>query len=434
MIKIKNVLIVLLLLAISKNILLGIFTNNDKLIIHGKISPYYTYTIKTYYEAQSSLPICYGLGSGMLWGGSMFSKKHTRLFYEPTINGDTHTISIPLGYPGLNICDYQLSRVALDVPGDNDHILFQKYVDISYVGGYAKLYDNPNNRTSRVIPVLRSENNNSYTIDFYSSSDYARYLDKQINLENLKNIKQKKYNASLRRTSKEQSLLAELVISPYIGKYKKFPTENEIQNLLSKANKLIYVEKKHRAKYIQKLQKNITYVDGYPVDEWGNHFQYKIIKATGTSNFDHVVLFSFGPDGVKSEDDIRPNIRQGLPDPLYNKKHQFKKKAMHTLEHINLLTSLLTKYQYKYKKVANNQEAKELFKKHSKYNIQPTDSWGKKLNKSDLNYINDEPVDEWGHPFAYDIDSDKNHPIIYSLGEDGVKSGDDIKRKMYKLF
>ena len=334
MIKLRNIIIILLLLVISKNILLGIFTNNDELIIHGKISPYYTYTIKTYYEAQSSLPICYGFGSGILWGGSLFSKKSTKFLYEPTINKDMHTISIPLGYPGLNICDYRLSRVSLDVPNDNDLVLFKNYVDLTYVG-YAKPYVDSNNRTSRVIPILKAENNNSYTIDFYSSSDYALYQDKQMNIENLKNLKQKKYNASLRRTSK---------------------------------------------------------------------------------------------------DDIRPSIRQRLPDPLYNKNHQFKKKAMHTLKSINLLTSLLTKFQYKYKKVANNQEAKELFKKHSKFNIQPTDSWGEKFHKSDLNYINDEPVDDWNHPFVYDIESDKNHPIIYSLGEDGVKSGDDIKRKMYRLF
>jgi hypothetical protein len=137
---------------------------------------------------------------------------------------------------------------------------------------------------------------------------------------------------------------------------------------------------------------------------------------------------------VESKDDIQPSIRQGLPDPLYDKNPQVKQKAKDTQKSINLLTSLLTKYQYKYKKVANIPESKELFKKHSKFNLQPSDSGGNALSKSDLRYINDEPVDAWNRPFIYDIDSDKNHPMIYSLGADGIKSGDDIKRKMYRLF
>ena len=53
----------------------------------------------------------------------------------------------------------------------------------------------------------------------------------------------------------------------------------------------------------------------------------------------------------------------------------------------------------------------------------------KKYSAENITY-----VDEWGHPFVYDIDSDKNHPIIYSLGEDGVKSGDEkpISKKIMK--
>lgn len=430
MINLRNILIILFLLVIAKNILFGIFTNNDELIIHGKISPYYSYTIITYFEAQSSLPICYGFGSGILWGGSMFSKKTTSFLHEPKINEGAHTITIPLGYQGLNICDYKLVRVSLDVPHDNDLVLFEKFVDLKYVG-YARAYADSYNRTSRVIPILKSQNENNYNIDFYSYADYDVYSKQQIQIEELKETK---HNASFRDTRKEQSLLHKLIISPYILKYKKFPKENEIQSLLSKTNKMLYLEEKHRVKNIQKLQENITYVNGYPVDEWGNHFQYKIIQAKGTSNFDYVVLFSFGPDGVESKDDIRPSIRQGLPDPLYDENHQIKKSAMNTLKSINLLTSLLTKYQYKYKKVANIAESKELFKKYNKFNIQPSDSGGNTLSTSDLRYINDAPVDAWNHPFIYDIDSDKNHPIIYSLGEDGIKSGDDIKRKMYKLF
>jgi len=312
MINLKNILIVLLLLIISKNILLGIFTNNDELIIHGKISTYYTYTIKTYFKAQSSLPICYGFGSGILWGGSMFSKRTTRFLHEPKINGDKHTITIPLGYQGLNICDYKLERVSLDIPNDNDLVLFEKYVDLKYIG-YAKTYANSNNRTSSVVPILKSKNKNNYTIDFYSHDDYDTYGNNLINIENLKEKKHKALSKKNYNTRKVLKLLHKVIISPYIHKYKAFPMESEIQNLWSKTNKMLYMEKSRRRKNIQKLQENITYANGYPIDEWGNHFQYKIIQATGRSNFNYVVLFSFGPDGVESKDDIYSNIRQGLP-------------------------------------------------------------------------------------------------------------------------
>jgi len=191
----RNILIILFLLVISKNILFGIFTNNDELIIHGKISPYYSYTIKTYFKAQSSLPICYSFGSGILWGGSMFSKKTTRFLHEPKINEGTHTITIPLGYQGLNICDYKLDRVYLDVPQDNNLVLFEKYVDLEYVG-YAKtsFY----NRTSSVVPILKSQNGNNYNIDFYSYADYDTYSKQQIQRE-------ENHNALSRDTRKEQS-------------------------------------------------------------------------------------------------------------------------------------------------------------------------------------------------------------------------------------
>ena len=239
-------------------------------------------------------------------------------------------------------------------------------------------------------------------------------------------------NALSRDTRKEQSLLHKLIISPYIHRYKRFPKENEIQSLLSKSNKMLYLEEEHRIKNLQKLQENITYDnDGYPVDAWGNHFQYKILQAKGTSTYDYVVLFSFGPDGVESKDDIRSSIHQGLPNPIYDENHQIKNSAMNTMKSINLLTSLLSKYQYKYKKVANIAESKELFKKHNKFNIQLSDRWGN-LSTSNLHYIKDEPVDAWNRPFIYD--SDKNYPIIYSLGEDGIKSADDIKRKMYRPY
>jgi len=146
-----------------------------------------------------------------------------------------------------------------------------------------------------------------------------------------------------------------------------------------------------------------------------------------------VTLYSLGKDGIKSKDDIYSNIHQGFADPLYDKNHQLKKTSMHTIKGINLLSSLLTKYQYKYKKVASIAEAKELFKKDSKFDIKPANRPGM-IQKSDLTYVDNEPADAWGHPFIYDISSDKNHPMIYSLGEDGVKSSDDIKRKMFKLF
>jgi len=48
--------------------------------------------------------------------------------------------------------------------------------------------------------------------------------------------------------------------------------------------------------------------------------------------------------------------------------------------------------------------------------------------EEDVTYINDEPVDAWGRPFIYEEHSDEGGPMVYSLGEDGVKSGDDIKR------
>ncbi len=421
MIKVRYIIIILFVLVVSKNIIMDYFSNDDKLVIHGKISPYYSYRLKTYYEAHSSLPICYGFGSGWIWGGSIFRKKSAKFTYQPTINQNKHTITIPLNYPKLNICDYQITRITLDVPHDNDLVLFENYDVLEYTN-YGSNYNNPNHRTSAVIPVLKSKNENSYNIDFYSYADYDAYIDQ---LE----LKEEVQKTTSKNTRQQLGLLHKLIISPYIRKYKKLPDELKVQKLLSQSNKMLYIEERQRKRNREKLKENITYVNGKPVDKWGNLFRSKIVRST---DFEHIVLFSLGSDGVESKDDIYSNIRQGLPDPLYDENHHIKKRAMNTSKSINLLLSSLNKYQYKYKKIATPAEAKELFKKNNKFDIHPSTSNG--LDEKDLTYIDDIPVDGWGHPFIYDIKSDRLHPMVYSLGEDGIKSGDDIKRKMYRAY
>lgn len=321
MIYLRNIFIALVLLVVSKNILFTLFAHNDKVVIEGKISPYYEYSINTYYEAESSLPICYGMGSGILFGGSLVAKKTTSFHYEPTINDTHHSISIPLNYEGLNICDYQLRRISLKV-ANNSHSLFEKHTELEYVGFVNRLNYNSADRTSALIPLLVSHSDHNYTIDFYSMADYDKRVEENLEKEEKQKVSKLK---SYRITHKELTLLSESILSPYIKKYKKFPTKNEMKTLLSETEKMNYVEKAQSVKKREELAKNITYVNGTPVDEWGNPFQYKIHLAEGTSTFDYVTLFSFGADGVKSKDDVQSGIHYGLPNPLYDGNHNLKR-------------------------------------------------------------------------------------------------------------
>ena len=382
---------------------------DESITIHGEISPYYNYTLRSFYVAQSDLPFC---KTGYLYLFGEPTHKGKYFDYKPDINETQHTITIPLNEMSSSICDYRLKRIALTYHFGSSNVLFVNGSTFRYSSNIKAIdvY-----RTTQLLPILRSQEKSDYTIDFYSHADYNAYYEKLFKEE-------KKHNMLIRDTRKELKTLHKLIVYPYISKYKKFPKEE----ILSQSNQLLYVDEKEREKSLEKLQKNITYVNGNPVDEWGNPFVLKRVQAKGKSTFDYVTLFSLGEDGVESKDDISLGINQGLPDPLYDENYQLKKRAMDTVKSINSLSSLLTKFQYKYKKVANLDEAKELFKKDNKYDIHPS--------KSNLIYLNDEPVDGWGHPFVYDIESDKNYPMLYSVGEDGRRSGDDIKRKMYRLF
>lgn len=423
--KIRNIVIAFLLIFISKNIIFNLLSEDKEIVIQGKISPYYNYRIISHYKAYSSLPICYSVGSGWLFGnGSFWVKKSKRIGYEPNVHNGKHEITIPLNYQGVNMCDFQLEEIFLEVPFDNDILLFETmFGSVEY--GYPSNSSNYK-RNSRLYPIFKSHNENNYTIDFYGYSDYIKYTNKMIDEEN----KITKRSKKLKSSRKIGTLLHKLILSPYILKYKKFPTENQMKDFWSKDNKLLFLDKK-RIETLAKLKESINYdKSGYPVDEWGNHFKYKVIPAKMTSTSDWAIIFSLGEDGIESKDDIASQIRQTLPSPDYHKDNKMKNKIKATRRSINVLMELLNGYQYKYKKIATVEESKELFKKDNKFNIHVLTS--SNSTEKDLIYINNQPVDSWNHPFIYEPNRD--YPMIYSLGEDGVKSFDDIKRKMFKLF
>ena len=58
---------------------------------------------------------------------------------------------------------------------------------------------------------------------------------------------------------------------------------------------------------LKELKKEITYKNGNPLDPWGNPYQYRpesVYKGKYGTTLNKAIIYSFGPDGVKSKDDI----------------------------------------------------------------------------------------------------------------------------------
>jgi len=315
----------------------------DTIKIKGTISGNAQYRIHASYEATSDLWVC---TSWSMFGGRQTSIK--TFWYTPTITNGHHQITIPTKEISMSfICGYELSHINIQI-NSNEKPTKRNYYNS--VGGtlFAKRFKSdtrPDFFYQSIDDTLNIECVNdlssSYTCrqapyvqQIMLTQSFTKQRDYTVNIKFLSRedvltqkaaleataIKEMEIKKRVYSVKKQIYLLEKLLISPYIKTYKKLPDDAMVQKLLYQKNTMPYFSEKQRTKNSQELQEHITYQNGYPVDSWGNRFQYKI------KNNKYATLFSFGPDGLESEDDIASGYLQGIPDPLYNEDHTLKQK------------------------------------------------------------------------------------------------------------
>jgi len=385
--KITLIMSIIVLLIISMNI----FKEKKELTMHGAITYGERFTIKSYYSAKRKIPfICSGfsLFSGGYQKGKSFD-------YDPEINGNTYSITIPLNETGWSLCDYQLKDIRIPHNRQNPQFLFKQEDKLKYVG-YDTTYFPMNMDAVLLMPKLVAHDKNDYTIDLHTKNN-KRNIDKTNN--HLKTIVQ--------------------VFRTYKDIYGKFPNKQEAQTLIYKDRNSIYYKDKKLKRYIGYVH-NYALKDNKPVDSWGNHYEY-----IQTAQNDIVSVYSLGRDGIISGDDITLDLNTNLVFP---------RKKMNTVRHQMILISKIFKaYDRVNNHIPDKNKAKSLFRLEGDLKAYSNEVDLKELKK-EITYKNGVPLDPWGNPYQYRPESvykgkygtTINKAIIYSFGPDGVKSKDDI--------
>lgn len=375
---------------------------------------------------------------------SMFvgRERNIKIFkYKPKRDDNLYSINIPIDAISFSpICNYKLKKISISINlggdvGKTGFALFEEEhpniynptfhynpigesINIECIGKRKYAYvcrEAPFvNRVfvSKGLSEVNLTKKYKVNIKLITTNDILKQK-KDVKQEKFEDIKIAKDSLTMRKKLK---LLQRLTIGKYIKRYKRVPTKNESKELLNLRKYSSYLTDND----IAKLKKYIKFKDGYPLDDWEEPVRYKIVNGK------YATLYSLGPDGEISSDDIYSGLHMGIPDPLYN-NGKVDKKAMQTLRGLNALSQIFANYQYRYKRKVDKSSAKELLKEKSSIKGVLTH-----VDKSSIQYAKGVAVDAWGRAFIFKKNRDKD--TLYSLGKDGVKSGDDIKRDIIRLF
>ena len=103
---------------------------------------------------------------------------------------------------------------------------------------------------------------------------------------------------------RDQMILISKIFKAYDSLNKHIPDKNKAKSLFRLEGD---VKMYSNEVDLKELKKEITYKNGNPLDPWGNPYQYRpesVYKGKYGTTLNKAVIYSFGPDGVKSKDDI----------------------------------------------------------------------------------------------------------------------------------
>jgi len=365
----------------------------NKLIIKGKISENSAYILKVYYKAQRDIFFCktHSLFAGV-------SPKSKIFEYIPTISDNHHKVIFPTDeIYWFNFCDYQLDSIYMD-----SEIIFEtKNNKLEFIGNVYPQSEYPK------FTKLRKVWKNQYTVDVYENSDLQIQAEQRNRSQKV--ILDTRYidNAVSKQLRKELNLLAK-AFDAYNQVHRKKLTVEEGKKLLRNEQDLSnYIPKEELKSYFQELKMSISYKNGNPIDPWGHPYKYRT---------DYATLYSDGAESFEYKNYLSHRLK-----PFKTRKEEASMQMAYLVE---LFTVYINKMGYAPRK----EEAQKLFRheenlaKADFYNSRGLERYNK-IPKSEGN-----PIDPWGHLYQYREENVTQgiDAAVFSLGEDGVKSSDDI--------
>jgi hypothetical protein len=107
------------------------------------------------------------------------------------------------------------------------------------------------------------------------------------------------------------------------------PDKNKAKSLFRlEGNLKAYSNEIDLDRYLKKTKREITYKNGDPLDPWGNPYQYmpeSVNKTKYGTTPNKAMIYSFGPDGVKSKDDIHHWDIYSQPWDIHNNRDKILK-------------------------------------------------------------------------------------------------------------
>ena len=365
----------------------------NKIIIKGKISKNSFYNLRVYYIAQKKSFFC---SSTSLFSGT--SQKSKLFEYLPEIKNEHHKIIIPTDeISWFNVCDYQLDTIYMD-----SELIFEKKGDtLKFMGNIYPQSQYPK------FTKLRKVWKNQYTVDVYENSHLQ--IQKEQNNRNKTVIHDTRDIDSVvsKQLHKELKLLAEAFDAYNQVHRKKLTAEEGKRILRNEMNLSNCMSKEELDNYQKEIKETITYRNLDPIDPWGNPYKYRD---------DYAFIYS---DGAENFDYKRS---------LSHKLKPFKTRREEAIRQMATLAQLFSNYIVKMGYAPTNDEAQKLLRHEE--NLAMSDFYGqhelKRYEKIPKRAGN--PLDPWGNAYQYREENLEKviDAVLYSVGEDGVKSSDDI--------
>lgn len=376
--------------------------DSREVVVHGELLAGDFFAMQVRYTAKNEIGFCQDWS---LFGGT---QQETESFkYYPTKTGTHYEFTVPLDEMRWSfICDFQPTEIWTDTQN-----LFEVTPEsITFV-------KNPYRGLSVRETKFIGQDGNRYEINFAKMIAPVERTDWY-----KKEKRRKKLKAMYpeREMQKQMMLLQEHVIYPYIQEHKKIPNATVGQQLLQQ-----------NTKHLKELRKKISYVDGNFIDMWGNPFQYRVKKAQGNKK-ESSTLFSLGPDGVKSSDDIE--APQGPLVPLRKIAYYARAEKMEiTSDRLWLITKIFKAYIVMHKKSPSQEEGERLLRLEGDFSPYfdkgITENYVKEL-KETIPYRDGYPLDIWNNPFIYKEEKQGVQASISSTGEDGLDNGEGLRRNL----
>jgi len=365
----------------------------NKLIIKGNISENSTYILKVFYKAHRDTFFC--KTHNLFAGVSLKSKSFE---YIPTISNNHHKVIFPTDeISWFNFCDYQLDSIYMD-----SEIIFEKKSNkLEFIGNVYPQSQYPK------FTKLRKVWKNQYTVDVYENSDLQIQTEQKDRGQKVILDTRDIDNVVSQQLRKELNLLAK-AFDAYNQVHRKKLTAEEGKKLLRNEKDLSNcIPKEELKSYLQELKESITYKNGNPIDPWGHPYKYRA---------DYAIIYSDGAESFEYKNELRHRLKR------------FKTRKQESIRQMSNLAQLFSTYINKMGYAPTKEEAKKLFRHEE--NLAKADFYDsrgleryKKIPKREGN-----PIDPWGHLYQYREESvtQGTDAAIFSLGEDGVKSSDDI--------